>query len=80
MHKERCLEKLDSDGALITTKRNIPIQIEKVRKITTKNLILVSFNLIAEGYSFMNYKNIFEVVKGSNIISDLLPLMKCAES
>ena len=25
-HKERCLGKLDSDGALITTKRNILIQ------------------------------------------------------
>ena len=35
-HKERCLGKLDSDGVLITTKKNIPVQIEKVRKITTK--------------------------------------------
>jgi len=35
-HKERCLGKIDEDGALITRKRKLPAQVVKVRKIITK--------------------------------------------
>ena len=35
-HKERCLGRLDKDGVLITKKRKLPAQVEKVRKIITK--------------------------------------------
>ena len=35
-HKERCLGRLDDDGTLITNKKNLPAQVEKVRKIITK--------------------------------------------
>ena len=35
-HKERCLGKIDEDGALITRKRKLPAEVVKVRKIITK--------------------------------------------
>ena len=35
-HYERCLGRLDEDGVLITKKRKLPAQVEKVRKIITK--------------------------------------------